>query len=202
MPSGSRSTGRNTPKTPGSINDAEESTGTRRASSRGDASRITLCMRRHRSHHENAKTANPVAHSAIRIGASSLADCDGCEAGAGPSETSAPKGSFTCSMICGTPSSAPERAGVVAAGRANWLPASTSSEHGTRNLADAASHRQYRACARLFLRSRVRRPAIPANSVDCQRWFAMGNRLPGIIPASPFCQLSECGTGLAQFLRS
>ncbi len=181
MPSGSSNIGRNTPNTPGSMNEGDESTGTPMARGRGVASRNAADIRRHRSHHENTRTPKPIAQSASRIGTRCITDCDGCNVGAGLWETSAPKGAFTCSMRSGTLDSA----GVMAVCRPSWPPANTRSEKGTRNLADAASQRQYRVCARFFLKGSVRRPAIPANSVDCQRWFAMDSKSLGIIPASP-----------------
>jgi hypothetical protein len=48
-------------------------------------------------------------------------------------------------------------------------PIDTSSENGTRNFIDAASHSQYRVRALLLLSRKQARAAVAANKVDCHK---------------------------------
>src|SRR5215469_11673989 len=102
MPFGSSKTGRKTPNTPGSMIDAEESTGTPITKGAGDPARTAARIRRHRSHHENTKAPQPIVHTAIIIGTTSLADRGERDAGIGLGKASATNGSFTCSTMIGT----------------------------------------------------------------------------------------------------
>ena len=138
MPAGSSNTGRNTPNTPGSKIDGEESTGTPIASGTGDPARAIIRIRRHRMHHEKTKAPQPIIHNATRIGATGIGGFDACGMATDTGGSSATKGSFICSTITGTRAGA----GMTTECRPTTPPASISSENGTRNLADAASHRQ------------------------------------------------------------
>src|SRR5262249_26772581 len=53
------------------------------------------------------------------------------------------------------------------------LPSATSTANGTRNFVEETNHSQYRIAARFCFSASVSKPAIPAKSVDCQRWFAI-----------------------------
>src|SRR4029077_11325191 len=57
-----------------------------------------------------------------------------------------------------------------------------------RNFTDAASQIQYRTAARFFLNASVSSHAAATPTVDCQRWFAKGSKLVGIIASHPFSE--------------
>jgi hypothetical protein len=52
----------------------------------------------------------------------------------------------------------------------------TRREKGIRNFTDAASQSQYLTAAWFFRRARVSNHTAMAKRVDCQRWFARGDR--------------------------
>src|SRR5215467_14438769 len=102
MPSGNSNTGQSTPKTPGSIINAEVSVGILIPKGTGDAARTATCIRRHRAHHEMIKAPQPIAHTATSIGITEVPDFGTCGIAAAPDGISATKGSFTCSTIIDT----------------------------------------------------------------------------------------------------
>src|SRR5215469_7255924 len=125
MPSGNSNTGRSTPKTPGSIINAEVSVGIPIPKGTGDAVRTA---------------PQPIAHTATSIGITEVPDFGACGIAAAPDGISATKGSFTSSTIIGTRVAA----GTITECRPTSPPIIISRENGTRNFAEAVSQRQYR----------------------------------------------------------
>src|ERR1700679_746074 len=102
MPAGNSNTGRNTPNTPGSKIDAEDSTGTPMSSRTGDAARTTIFIRPHRTHHESTKAPQPIAHNATNTGTTLVPGFAAVAVADAVRGTSPANGSFTCSTITGT----------------------------------------------------------------------------------------------------
>lgn len=119
--------------------DAAENTGTPMASGTGEAALSAARTRRPRIHHQHASAKEPAAHIVSMIGTGGIEDEELRGAGVGRIEALDTNGSFTCSMTTGTLEG---RGAPVLCDPPNWLSASINKEKGTKNFAEAASHRQ------------------------------------------------------------
>src|SRR5580658_10082305 len=85
---------------------------------------------------------------------------------------------------------APTWSRVGLAGHPSRPPTLMSKEKGMKNFTDAASQSQYRTAARFFLSASVNAHIAAAKTVDCQRWFANGERSACVIAIGPFRKAS------------
>src|SRR5262249_17365655 len=125
-----------------------------------DRSSLAVCRQRN---HQQARTAiDPVAHKARSTASNAAPETSGELTCCLPAPNGPPRTNQTAGLALSAGCSQEKR-----------LPSATSTANGTRNFVEETNHSQYRIAARFCFSASVSKPAIPAKSVDCQRWFAI-----------------------------
>src|SRR5262249_48401643 len=183
IPSGRSKTGRTIPNTAGSTNSFEDITRTGtaligRSILSGHAALTALRIRHHERTHNETETTKPHSHRDHKITGIGFT----LDGGAGKIVV----GMTTKGMLISATAEIGRSAITGGVRHSNRWPIFISNEKGIRNFNAAVNHKQYRTRAAFFRKWSANNAATATTRVDCQRWFAKGDRYSGIIWLCPF----------------